>query len=166
MVDKVKPKRKLSKRATENPHYVNNKEFTEAVAAWIAENSENDRDKNRTEWTPMTEYIAICIMKIVNHYALKPRWRGYTYIDEMRSEAILTCVKYAHNFNVEKSNNAFSYFTQITEFSFRQIWNNEDTQSKIKFDTINEQSMYSLDKINLYDEDAAEECKQEQNDGF
>lgn len=159
-VEKSK-KRKLSKRALANPHYVNNKEFTAAVAAWVEENIKiHGKDKKlRPQWSPFSNYIGECIIKIVTHYALKPRWRGYTYIDEMKSEAILTCVKYAHNFNIKKSNNAFAYFTQITEFSFRQVWNVEDKQSYVKYHDINEDSAHSLDKFSLFDEDADKECR-------
>lgn len=145
-----KKKRKLSKKAQENPHYVNNKDFTEAIAKWI---KENEGKKSRKEWTSIPNYVAECFLKIIEHYGLKGRWRGYTYLDEMKSEAILNCVKYAHNFKIEKSDNAFAYFTQYVENSFRQVWNDEDKQSKIKYESISKDSEYNYEKINLYDEE-------------
>ena len=143
-------KRKISKRAEQNPHYVNNRDFTNAISEWI---KENNGKKNRKEWTRLPDYVAECFMKITEHYSLKGRWRGYTYLDEMKSEAILNCVKYAHNFNIDKSDNAFAYFTQYVENSFRQVWNNEDKQSKVKYQSISIESEYNYDNINLYDED-------------
>jgi len=138
------------KRQTPNsPHYVSNKQFTAAVVAWVNEN----KGKPRSEWSVIPEYVAECFMKIIDRYALKGNWRGYTYVDEMKAEARLNCIKYAHNFN-PKLNNAFAYFTQYVKNSFLQVLQLEKKQANIKYEEINNQSIYSLDRINdLYDED-------------
>lgn len=157
-------KRKVAVKNENNPHYVSNKDFTEAMTAWCLENRTKDgKKKPRKDWTPMPEYVAECFMKIIEHYALKGNWRGYTYIDEMKAEARLNCVKYAHNFNVDKGN-AFAYFTQYVHNSFLQILGIEKKQANIKYHEINEQSIYSLDKINLYDEDTQVEKEVEDDD--
>ena len=92
----------LELRAKPNPkskEYLNNKEFTKAIAEWIDVN----RGKERPKWTRMPDDVGKGICKIIDNFALKGRWRGYTYIDDMKSDAFLTCLKYLHNFNIEKS---------------------------------------------------------------
>jgi hypothetical protein len=153
-MDNLKEKKqRRQKLNNDTPHYVSNKEFTEAMTAWCLENKNADGTKKpRKDWTLMPDFIAICFMKIIEHYALKGNWRNYSYIDEMKSEARLNCIKYAHNFDTERGN-AFAYFTQYVHNSFLQILAVEKKQAVVKYHDINEQSIYSLDKINLYDED-------------
>jgi hypothetical protein len=139
---KIKDKAKPSKNAKE---YLNNREFTQAIADWIALN----KGKERKTWTTMPNDIGNGIMKIITNFAMKGRWRGYTYIDDMRSDAFLTCLKYLHNFNIEKSNNAFAYVTQITKFAFRQFIDKENNQSAIRLKAVNEQSIYNYHNIHL-----------------
>lgn len=143
-----KEKTKVKDKAKANPkskEYLNNKDFTAAIAAWIALN----KGKERKEWTTMPNDVGNGIMKIINNFALKGRWRGYTYIDDMKSDAFLTCLKYIHNFNIEKSNNAFAYITQITKFAFRQFTDKENNQTAIKLKAVNESSPYNYNNILL-----------------
>lgn len=144
----AEPKKRRKRQTPDSPHYVSNKKFTEAVSNWVRENN----GKPRSEWSVIPDYVAECFMKIIDRYALKGNWRGYTYIDEMKSEARLNCCKYAHNFNPDYAN-AFAYFTQYVKNSFLQVLQLEKKQSNIKFEEINNQSIYSLDRINLYDEE-------------
>lgn len=148
------PKRKRTK-PSENPHYVSNKDFTAAMTEWIKENEHLGKD-SRDKWSQMPRYVAECFMKIIEHYSLKGNWRGYTYIDEMKSEALLNCVKYAHNFDYNRGN-AFAYFTQYTHNSFLQILQSEKKQADIKFKAISDESNYNYEKINLYNEDGYED---------
>jgi len=58
-------------------------------------------------------------------------FRGYTFIDDCIQDGLLTCLKYIHNFDPDKSSNAFGYFSMIiiraflvkirTEESFHQF---------------------------------------------
>lgn len=145
----TEPKRKLSKRAQSNPHYVNNVEFTQAISGWIYEN----RGKDRKEWSQLTPYITDCFLKLIDRYALKGNFRGYTYLDIMKSEAICNCLKYCHNFDINKSQNAFAYFTQYIHNSFCQVLNEEKREAELKYHSIDESSVYNYDRINLYDDE-------------
>lgn len=157
---------KRTRKKSDNPHYVSNKQLTAELVGWLIENKHLVTYKevkgkkvpvyNRAKWTTMPQYVAESILKLITNYALKGNWRGYTYIDEMKSEALLNCFKYCHNFNPEKSENAFAYFTSYINNSFCQILAKEKHQAKIKFKSISEQSIYNNDRINLYDEEEAE----------
>lgn len=143
---------KKSLKRDDNPNYVSNKDFTAAISVWIIENAGK---KSRKEWTQLPEFVAKCFMNIIEHYALKGNWRNYTYIDEMKSEARLNCVKYAHNFDTNRGN-AFAYFTQYVHNSFLQVLANEKKQANIKFKAISEDSDYNYNNITLYDNDEDE----------
>ena len=69
---------------------------------------------------------------IATNLSKKSNWCAYTYRSDMVSEAILTIVKYIHNFNPEKSNNPFAYITQICTNSFKAFVKKEHKASDIK----------------------------------
>ena len=112
------------------PHYVNNKEFLAAMIEW------NDRckaakDKGESN-PPITNYIGECFLKIANHLSYRPNFINYTYREEMISDVIENCLQYVHNFNPEKSNNPFAYFTQIIYYAFLRRIQKEKKQSHVK----------------------------------
>jgi DNA-directed RNA polymerase specialized sigma24 family protein len=50
----------------------------------------------------------------------------------MISDGIENCVQYIHNFNPEKSDNPFAYFTQIIYYAFLRRISKEKKQLEIK----------------------------------
>jgi len=50
----------------------------------------------------------------------------------MISDGIENCVQYIHNFDPEKSNNPFAYFTQIIHYAFLRRIQKEKKQLEIK----------------------------------
>ena len=112
------------------PHYVNNKEFLQAMIEW------NDRCKvakdNGDSQPPITNYIGECFLKIANHLSYRPNFINYTYREEMISDGIENCLQYVHNFNPEKSPNPFAYFTQIIYYAFLRRIQKEKKQSHVK----------------------------------
>jgi hypothetical protein len=141
-------------------HYVNNKDFTAAVAEYV----EQIKTAEAKEKTPpqMSEYIGECIYKIATRLSTRPNFINYTYRDEMICDAIENCIQYIKNFNVEKSNNAFAYITQICYYAFLRRIQKEKKQVYIKqqaidatnvtmdaFDTIDGQHDPSLINTNV-----------------
>ena len=114
----------------QNEHYVNNKEFTQAVSEY----NESVRLAEEKGKTPprMTEYIGECIYKIATRLSTRPNFINYTYRDEMICDAIENCIQYIGNFNTEKSNNAFAYVTQICYYAFLRRIQKEKKQVFIK----------------------------------
>jgi DNA-directed RNA polymerase specialized sigma24 family protein len=55
------------------------------------------------------------------------------YKEEMISDGIENCLQYIHNFNPEKSQNPFAYFTQIIWYAFLRRISKEKKQMYIKF---------------------------------
>tara|TARA_A100001515_G_C4462745_1_gene174199 strand:- start:281 stop:565 length:285 start_codon:yes stop_codon:yes gene_type:complete len=52
--------------------------------------------------------------------------------EDMISDGIENCVQYIHNFNPEKSQNPFAYFTQIIHYAFLRRIQKEKKQLEIK----------------------------------
>jgi DNA-directed RNA polymerase specialized sigma24 family protein len=52
--------------------------------------------------------------------------------EDMISDGIENCVQYIHNFNPEKSQNPFAYFTQIIHYAFLRRIQREKRQLEIK----------------------------------
>ena len=107
-------------------HYVDNKVFLQAMIEW------KDKCKEKGEQLPVTNYIGECFFKIATHLSYRPNFINYTYRDEMISDGIENCLQYVNNFNPEKSNNPFAYFTQIIYYAFLRRIQKEKKQSHVK----------------------------------
>jgi len=154
-----KKETKTSKRSAARmaDHYVNNRDFTAAVSDWVRARKQAQAE-GKDELPPVPDYVGDCFSKIAHRYALKPRWSSCSsYLDDMISEAILTCLKYAHNFNPDKSQNAFAYFTQCCHLSFFQFINKEKKIAKFKFEMVKEANpdiaKMDYNNINLWNEE-------------
>lgn len=111
-------------------HYVNNKELLEALIVYrakVAHAKENDLPKPR-----ITNYLGECFLKIATHLSYKPNFVNYMFREDMISDGIENCVQYIHNFNPEKSQNPFAYFTQIIHYAFLRRIQKEKKQLEIK----------------------------------
>ena len=81
------------------PHYVNNKEFLQAMIDWKATVLEAEaNDESRPQ---VTNYIGECFLKIANHLSYRPNFINYTYREEMISDGIENCLQYIDNFDPE-----------------------------------------------------------------
>jgi hypothetical protein len=111
-------------------HYVNNKEFLAALIKY-REDKEIAQIQGKPK-PPIPRYIGECFLKIANHLSFKPNFVNYMFKEDMISDGIENCVQYIHNFNPEKSQNPFAYFTQIIHFAFLRRIQREKRQLEIK----------------------------------
>ena len=112
-------------------NYVNNPDLLAAVVAYRTLcNEAEDAGENKPQ---VPEYIGKCILLIGTRLATKPNFSGYSYKEEMISDGIENCLQYLHNFDPEKSQNPFAYFTQIIWFAFLRRIQKEKKQTYIKF---------------------------------
>ena len=124
---KLKPKQK--------PHYVNNKQFSQAVVDYVS--SVNEARKNVIEEPIITNYIGECFLKIAEGLSHKPNFVGYTYREEMVMDGVENCIKAIMNYDIKKATrtglpNAFAYFTQIVYYAFLRRIAKEKKQQDIK----------------------------------
>jgi hypothetical protein len=120
----------MARRRTKNEHYVNNKEFLNALIKY-QEDIEIARLQDKTK-PVIPRYIGECFLKIANHLSFKPNFVNYMFKEDMISDGIENCVQYIHNFNPEKSRNPFAYFTQIIHYAFLRRIQREKRQLEIK----------------------------------
>lgn len=126
----------------QNEHYVNNKEFTTAVAE---HNEAVKLAESKGETPPrMSDYIGECIYKIATRLSTRPNFINYTYRDEMICDAIENCIQYIGNFNREKSNNAFAYITQICYYAFLRRIQKEKKHLYVKYKAMENEVIVSL----------------------
>tara|TARA_E500000081_G_C6103866_1_gene338975 strand:- start:679 stop:1179 length:501 start_codon:yes stop_codon:yes gene_type:complete len=120
----------MARQKSKPEHYVNNKEF---LAAMVAYKKDCKRAKRLKQVKPpVTDYIGSCFLKIANHLSYRPNFINYTYRDDMISDGIENCLQYLDNFDPEKSNNPFAYFTQIIYYAFIRRIQKEKKQTTIK----------------------------------
>ena len=117
-------------KAKQKPHYVDNKKFLEAMIEY-RNKCIRAEEKNRKK-PDVTNYIGECFLKIANHLSYRPNFINYTYRDDMISDGIENCLQYMSNFNPEKSNNPFAYFTQIIYYAFIRRIQKEKKQMQVK----------------------------------
>ena len=120
----------MARRRTKSEHYVNNKEFLNALIKY-----QEDIEIARLQDKPkpvIPRYIGECFLKIANHLSFKPNFVNYMFKEDMISDGIENCVQYIHNFNPEKSKNPFAYFTQIIHYAFLRRIQREKRQLEIK----------------------------------
>ena len=84
----------------------------------------------------MTNKLAHMFIKLCERYATRSNWRGYTYNDEMRSQALLQLTYIGLRFDESKSQNPFAYYTAAVTNSFTRILNIEKRNQNIRDDIL------------------------------
>jgi hypothetical protein len=111
-------------------HYVNNADFLVAMKEYkkaLREAAEAGEEKPR-----VTPYIGECLMKIATHLSYKANFINYSYREDMILDGVENCLQYINNFDPDKSNNPFAYFTQIIYYAFLRRIAKEKKQTYIK----------------------------------
>jgi len=117
-----------SKKSKE--HYVSNKDFLAAMIEYKKTVKQSVKEGITKPRVP--DYIGTCFLKIANHLSYRPNFINYTFRDDMISDGIENCLQYLDNFNPDKSNNPFAYFTQIIYYAFIRRIQKEKKQVTIK----------------------------------
>jgi len=120
----------MSRTRKKSEHYVNNKEFLEAL---IVYRNKVKAAHEKGEPTPrITNYLGECFLKIATHLSYKPNFVNYMFREDMICDGIENCVQYIKNFDPEKSSNPFAYFTQIIHYAFLRRIQKEKRQMDIR----------------------------------
>lgn len=149
-------------------HYVDNKELYRVMVAY--RQSVQDAKANGTPRPQIPNYVGECILMIAKRLCTKPNFINYSYKEEMISDGIENCISYIDNFDPQKSDNPFAYFTQIIYFAFlrrilkekKQIYIRHKTmENSMLFDELIQQgqfddsfqmnNMIDVDNENMYD---------------
>ena len=101
------------------------------ISHYNAKSKEFDIETGRITATLANMYI-----KLVERYSQRANWRGYTYIDEMRGQALLQLTQIGLQFNEDKSDNPFAYYTAAVNNSFTRVLNIEKKNQGIRDDLL------------------------------
>ena len=97
-----------------------------------------DTGKFSKEHGRITENLGKMFIKLSERYAQRSNWRGYTYVEEMRGQAILQLSQIGLQFDESKSENPFAYYTAAVTNSFTRVLNLEKKNQNIRDDLLEE----------------------------
>jgi hypothetical protein len=100
---------------------------------WIGDFKTGEFSKDHGQ---MTRKLAMMFMKLCERYATRSNWRGYTYNEEMRGQALLQLSQIGLQFDESKSQNPFAYYTAAITNSFTRILNLEKKNQNIRDDIL------------------------------
>ena len=84
----------------------------------------------------ITENLGKMYIKLSERYAQRSNWRGYTYVEEMRGQAVLQLSQIGLQFDESKSENPFAYYTAAVTNSFTRVLNIEKKNQNIRDDML------------------------------
>jgi hypothetical protein len=84
----------------------------------------------------MTNKLAHMFIKLCERYATRSNWRGYTYNEEMRGQALLQLSQIGLQFDESKSQNPFAYYTAAITNSFTRVLNIEKKMQNMRDDIL------------------------------
>ena len=113
-----------------NAHYVDNKKLYQAIVEYRKVIKECEA--NGKERPPIPRYVGECMLLIAKRLSTKPNFVNYPYREEMISDGIENCVCYFDNYNPDRYDNPFAYFTQIIYFAFLRRIQKEKKQLYVK----------------------------------
>lgn len=98
--------------------------------------SHTKKGKFSHEHGSITAKLAKMFILMVNKYGQRGNWRGYTYLDEMKGQALLQLSQMALQFDEYKSDNPFSYYTASVSNSFTRVFNLEKKNQDLRDDLL------------------------------
>jgi|TARA_Y100000114_G_C11752158_1_gene324925 hypothetical protein len=116
--------------------YVNDEVTEVARSHWMGSLSNG---KFNCEHGKITNKLGHMFLKLVERYSHRANWRGYTYVDEMRGQALVQLSYIGLQFNEMKSDNPFAYYTAAVNNSFTRVLNLEKRNQTIRDDILIEQ---------------------------
>ena len=86
----------------------------------------------------MTNKLGKMLMTLVDRYGQRANWRGYTYLDEMKSRALLQLSAAGLQFDESRSDvpNPFAYYTVMIQNAFTCMLNSEKKNQNIRDDIL------------------------------
>jgi len=120
-----------------NPnYYVDKTEFNRALKEYKTACLASEELGNPVP--PLPEYIGRCFHDIAKGYGQKHSFRNYSFIRDMQSDAMMTCVRYVRSYDPDRltdqgePTSALSYFTQTCHYAFLNRIREEKKQTRIK----------------------------------
>lgn len=107
------------------------------------------REVGRSHWTGgfenghfiagkgrMTNRMGKMFYMLVERYGRRANWRNYTYLDEMKSLALMQLAQVGLQFNEAKSQNPFAFYTTTMQNCFTRVFNDEKKSQTLRDDLL------------------------------
>ena len=117
-------------------HYKLNEEGVPELVGKSHWSGDLEKGKFSRDHGKMTPKLAHMFIKLCERYATRSNWRGYTYNDEMRSQALLQLSQIGLQFDESKSQNPFAYYTAAITNSFTRVLNIEKRNQNLRDDIL------------------------------
>lgn len=142
----VKKKRERIKNRDQSRDYINGPTLQKNLVEWY--NSGSNDPEN------IPPVIVEAILQLIERYGEKSNFRGYSYLEEMKGDAIEACLKALQQkkYKAMEYDNPFAYFTQIAKNAFINVINNESKEAYLKQKSLidyNQSEMLEGNPVNL-----------------
>lgn len=123
-----------TKAKTKATYYVTNKELLKELIAskekWKTSNVE------RSPSECMSPRLIEMLLLMVERYAERSNWSKYSYVDELKGQAILSLCSNWHKFNENRVSanppNPFSFYTSVIQNAFKYQIGKEKKPQKVR----------------------------------
>lgn len=122
-------------------HYLDKVEMSNAIRAYRQKCTECETAGLETPQIP--EYIGQCLLDICTGFSMRPNFSGYSFREEMVSDAIVVCLKYVRSFDPDMVSkitgylvSPLAYFTQCAYHAFINRITKEANEAKIKLELV------------------------------
>ena len=112
-------------------HYIIVENKAVEVGRSHCKNGEFSMDHGR-----LTNKLGQMFKLLVEKYAQRSNWRGYSYVDEMKGHALLQLSQWALQFDEYRSDNPFAYYTASMSTGFTRVLNLEKRNQDIRDDLL------------------------------
>lgn len=135
MIQKNNTKRVRRKKGDKD--YINNADFTQAVIECLKTGE-------------LSNYVIDCFITLANRAVLRLYFKDPLDKEDCVSAALCDMVKYWKNFNPEKSNNAFAYFTQVAKNGYGKEYKKihkelgKEWDAPISLDQMGDSAIYTI----------------------
>lgn len=123
-------KKPLPVQPAQKHHYTSGAELTVNLAAWVA--ARKTAIKTGQPVPPLPDVVGEVALKMATRIVGKSGFSGYTFKEDMIADAMVAMCSYAHNFDVSKSTNSFSYLTSLIMNSIFRTLQKEQKETYIK----------------------------------
>jgi hypothetical protein len=143
------PDRKRKSRAANQTHAMTSFPPFKHLVLEIVDGERTFREVGRSHWEGgldngwfnpdkgrVSERMGMMYYMLVDRYSRRGNWRGYTYIDEMKSLALMQLAQVGLQFDESKSSNPFAFYTTTITNCFTRVFNVEKKNQNIRDDLL------------------------------
>lgn len=114
-------------------HYVDNQRLLKELTVHLKERKQAMKKGEPIPQIPY--YVAYAFIEIAEGLAKLKSYRNYSFVNEMKGDAIENCMQYYHNFNPRKYKKPFAYFSQFARWAFHRRIAREAKAQYVKYKT-------------------------------